>query len=205
MTIIYAGIYYKLNNNNVFKISTYYNLINISYFKKKYAKDFIHLLAREFIKSSNEKTIFSTMEHTQPNYNYLINIMSEDNKYYYIIITECSIDIKLSRLILCDFATEFKKYLTDNKIPKYILNDIEIDNQLIASIIEKHWNKTNNKINKIKENLTELTDIMKNNIETIIIRDIKIQELLEKTDNLNQQSIEFKKSASKLNKCCGWW
>ncbi len=206
MTIYFVGIYYKLNNSNAFRVFAWYDLNEISYFKRSYAKDFIHLLAREFVKSRDANETFSTMEHNHSIYNYQINIMTENNTYYYIIITNIDYDIKVARFILCEIATEFKKYMIINKLPKYIFNDMNIENSFLNLLIEKHKNDvSDNKINKIKEDLNSLTDLMKNNIDKIIVRDFKLNELLDKSKNVSEQANEFRKSASKLNKCCGWW
>jgi hypothetical protein len=206
MTIYFFGIYYKLDNANAFKIFTYYNLNDMGYFKRSHAKDFIHLLAREFTKSSDTNETFTTMEHVHSTYNYKINMMTEDNNYYYIMLTSINYNIKLSRVILCEMANEFKKYMTVHKIPKYVLNDMDIQDANLDRIVETHKaNASNDKINKVKEDLSNLTGVMKNNIDKIIVREFKISELLEKTHGLSEQATEFKKSAAKLNKCCGWW
>ena len=206
MCIYFVGIYYKLDNSNAFRIFSYYDLKNISYFKRTYAKDFIHLLAREFTKSHDTKETFITMEHVHSIYNYKINMMTENNKYYYIIITDIDYDIKMSRIVLCDIASEFKKIILDKKIPKYIFKDIDLQDKNLLLIIEKNKsNLTDEKIVKIKNELDNLTEVMKNNIDKIVVRDFKINELFEKTNNLSQQADEFKKSATKLNGCCGWW
>jgi len=206
MTIYFLGIYYKLDNSNAFRIFTYYNLNNITYFKRTHAKDFIHLLAREFTKSRDINETFSTMEHLHSTYNYKINMLTENNKYYYIMITSINYDVKLSRIILCEVASEFKKIMEKHKIPKYVFKDMDLQDKKLAIIIDKYKDDvTNEKIDKIKENLNDLTEIMKNNIDKIVVRDFKINELLKKTDNVSKQADEFKKSAAKLNSCCGWW
>jgi synaptobrevin family protein YKT6 len=206
MTIYFFGIYYKLDNCNAFRIYAQYNLQNIGYLKRSYAKDFIHLLAREFTKSHDTNEPFCTMEHIHSTYNYKINMMTEDNKYYYIIITDIDYDTKLSRLVLCQIASEFNKIKIREKIPKYVVSDMNLENKIFATIIDKYNTyRPNEKIDKIKENLNDLTEIMKNNIDKIVVRDIKINELLVKSQNVSTQADEFRKSATKLNKCCGWW
>jgi synaptobrevin family protein YKT6 len=206
MGIYFIGIYYKLNNSNAFHVFSYYNLEHISYFKRSYAKEFIRLLAREFIKSHDTNETFLTMDHVNLNYNYKINMLTEDNKYYYVIITNINYNIKLARYILCEIANEFKKLILLIQIPKYITNDMNIQHQNLTTLIDKYSNPTQDeKIIRITNELENLTQIMKNNIDKVLVRDLKINELLEKTNNLSIQSNEFKKSASKLNKCCGWW
>jgi hypothetical protein len=201
MSIYFAGIYYKLDNTNVFRIFAYYDLDHISVFKRSYAKKFINLLGTEFIKSHDSNEIFMVMEHKHTIYNYKIHLLTEDKKYYFITITNTDYKIKISRLFLCDISVELQKKLINNKIKKYVLSDIDIYDNDINLIIGKYKNYSD-KIDNIKENLDELTQIMKNNIDIIIVRDFKINELLEKTAKLSSQSDTFNKSASKINKWC---
>ena len=66
-------------------------------------------------------------------------------------------------------------------------------------------NNDYDKINKIKLELNEVSNIMKHNINNILERDVKIQDILQKTENLSKQSDEFKKATIKLNRCCLWF
>lgn len=203
-----TAIYYKLDNNNAFRVSSINNLQHISYFSRNYAKEFIHFTIREVVKShdANNTDIFSTVTHTHsnPKYNYKMNILTENFDYFFLMITNFDYDVILSRRILCDIAIEFRKLQITNKIiPKYITADSDFNSDFINDIIAKYANTET--VGKIKQDLNELTDVMKQNINILLERDIKIQDLLAKTQDLSEQSKQFKKAATKLNSCCFWW
>jgi vesicle-associated membrane protein 7 len=80
-------------------------------------------------------------------------------------------------------TTNFNKTLGDLMV-KY--NDDRIDNLTAA-----------------RRNLEEVNDIMKENLEKVIDRGIKIEVLEEKTEQLEEGAIGFRKQATKLkNKMC---
>lgn len=54
------------------------------------------------------------------------------------------------------------------------------------------------KINDINKSVQDVTDIMNNNIEKVIQRGEKIEDLNERTIRLKEQSIEFKNYTKKL-------
>eukprot|EP00002_Diphylleia_rotans_P040488 TRINITY_DN9601_c0_g1_i1.p1 TRINITY_DN9601_c0_g1~~TRINITY_DN9601_c0_g1_i1.p1 ORF type:complete len:218 (-),score=51.83 TRINITY_DN9601_c0_g1_i1:141-794(-) len=59
-------------------------------------------------------------------------------------------------------------------------------------------------INQVRTEVATVRNVMVQNIEKIIERGEKLDLLVEKTDNLNQQSVIFKKQSGKL-KAAMWW
>ena len=95
------------------------------------------------------------------------------------------------------FLHEGKK----NTIIGIIRNSIIIDN-LDNYLLEINSNLKEDKFDKINEHINDAKDIMIENIEKIILREEKLQDLLEKTKNLSSTSKSFLKKAKNLNKCC---
>uniref|UniRef100_A0A6U4MYF0 V-SNARE coiled-coil homology domain-containing protein n=1 Tax=Hemiselmis andersenii TaxID=464988 RepID=A0A6U4MYF0_HEMAN len=62
----------------------------------------------------------------------------------------------------------------------------------------------NDKIERVKADMDDVKNVMVDNIEKVLKRGEKIELLVDKTDNLNQQSIRFKKHSSQL-KTAMWW
>mmetsp|Transcript_41536 Transcript_41536/g.97617 ORF Transcript_41536/g.97617 Transcript_41536/m.97617 type:complete len:217 (-) Transcript_41536:25-675(-) len=60
------------------------------------------------------------------------------------------------------------------------------------------------KVDKVKADMDDVKNVMVDNIEKVLKRGEKIELLVDKTDNLNQQSIRFKKHSSQL-KHAMWW
>jgi vesicle-associated membrane protein 7 len=54
------------------------------------------------------------------------------------------------------------------------------------------------KIERVKADMDDVKNVMVDNIEKVLKRGEKIELLVDKTDNLNQQSIRFKKHSSQL-------
>ena len=60
------------------------------------------------------------------------------------------------------------------------------------------------KVDKVRAEMDDVKNVMVDNIEKVLKRGEKIELLVDKTDNLNQQSIRFKKHSSQL-KHAMWW
>ncbi|XP_052798492.1 uncharacterized protein LOC128230342 [Mya arenaria] len=58
----------------------------------------------------------------------------------------------------------------------------------------------NDKISKLKEQVNEVKGIMKNNIEKVIERGDKVEELSGRTENLAETSVRFRSNATDLRK-----
>lgn len=58
------------------------------------------------------------------------------------------------------------------------------------------------KITKIQKDLNETIDVMHKTIENLLERDVKLNSLVEKSDDLSAQSKMFYKSAAAHNQCC---
>jgi hypothetical protein len=60
------------------------------------------------------------------------------------------------------------------------------------------------KIERVKADMDDVKNVMVDNIEKVLKRGEKIELLVDKTDNLNQQSIRFKKHSNQLKQAM-WW
>jgi vesicle-associated membrane protein 7 len=62
------------------------------------------------------------------------------------------------------------------------------------------------KVDKVKAEMDDVKNVMVDNIEKVLKRGEKIELLVDKTDNLNQQSIRFKKHSTQLKQAmwCVW-
>ena len=60
------------------------------------------------------------------------------------------------------------------------------------------------KVDKVRADMDDVKNVMVDNIEKVLKRGEKIELLVDKTDNLNQQSIRFKKHSTQLKQAM-WW
>lgn len=70
--------------------------------------------------------------------------------------------------------------------------------------MEHYASRDVDKIERVKADMDDVKNVMVDNIEKVLKRGEKIELLVDKTDNLNQQSIRFKKHSNQL-KTAMWW
>jgi synaptobrevin family protein YKT6 len=58
------------------------------------------------------------------------------------------------------------------------------------------------KVTKIQNDLEETTQILHKTIDSVLERGVKLDSLVEKSDDLSRQSKMFYKQAKKTNSCC---
>ena len=61
-----------------------------------------------------------------------------------------------------------------------------------------------NAIDGIKRELADVKQLMLQNIDKVIEQSASLEELIAKTDHLNDASIKFKKDSERLNRWCCW-
>eukprot|EP00029_Vermamoeba_vermiformis_P002664 TRINITY_DN1303_c0_g1_i1.p1 TRINITY_DN1303_c0_g1~~TRINITY_DN1303_c0_g1_i1.p1 ORF type:complete len:255 (+),score=65.63 TRINITY_DN1303_c0_g1_i1:18-782(+) len=75
----------------------------------------------------------------------------------------------------------------------------------LQNLTEYYSNTQNSdKITKLKGELDEVKNVMVTNIEKVLERGEKIELLVDKTDQLNQTSVNFRKKATQLKRSM-WW
>jgi vesicle-associated membrane protein 7 len=77
--------------------------------------------------------------------------------------------------------------------------------RVMQNLMEYYSNAANaDKITKLKGQMEEVKSIMITNIEKVLERGEKIELLVEKTDQLNQTAVQFKKKSTGLKQAM-WW
>ena len=175
-----------------------YRLNHISFFQKKNLKEILDFL----IKLCVEKTNINTYEKYNKE-KFFLYIYREDNLASVLVTDdECPTRIAQTQLkiILQDFA---KKFLSPSNSPNSV--SISKDNiplqwpELEVKLIDI---QKPDKLTEIKKDLDETKVIINDSLDKLIDREITIDELIEKTEELSVSSKSFYKQAKKHNKCC---
>jgi len=58
------------------------------------------------------------------------------------------------------------------------------------------------KMMKIQKNIDDIKNVMQKNIEQVLVRGQKLEDLMEKSEDLSSASKQFYKQAKKTNQCC---
>ncbi len=173
--IIYSILLFNKSNEI---ISEAYYLYNFGYFERNTVKEFIIFFSKLVLSKCNINTE-TTINHN----NYVIYCFKNLNN------TCC---------IVCD--KEYPKHTAFN-----IISDI-LNNQYNTCYIEmqinEYQNPTNiNKIYKIQGELTEIKSVLHITINNLLERGEKLEDIVEKSNQLSYASKEFYKKTKNSN-CC---
>ncbi|KAI8981981.1 putative vesicle-associated membrane protein [Mycotypha africana] len=135
---------------------------------------------------------------------YLFHYICEDGITYM-----CMADDSFGRRIPFIFLQDLKdKFLSTYgktrafEAPPYGLNEF-------ARVIEKQMeffstNPSADRLKQVHGEIEQVKDVMVHNIERVLERGDRIELLVDKTDNLNQQAFAFKKRSTQLKRAM-WW
>jgi len=97
------------------------------------------------------------------------------------------------------FATYGERGLT---APPYGMN--EDFSRVLQNQMNYFSNTANDKINKVKNEVDELKSVMVENIEKVITRSERIEVLMDKTEDLENQALNFRHTSTALKRSL-WW
>ena len=176
---------------NVFKLDEFY------YFEKKGIKELCTFIARNSFSRANKGKI--------------INVQHKG--YYFTIVTNyeglsiCAVfnddkyPLRVLHRILKDLLVLYIKEHGDKW--KNINNDLQLPlKDLVFKLNEYSDPNKVDKIYKINKDLDDTKIIMHQNIDKVLERGEKIEDLVERSKDLSKTSKQFYKTTRKMNRCC---
>lgn len=135
---------------------------------------------------------------------YLFHYICEDG-ITYMCMADDSFGRRIPFIFLQDLKEKFLTTYGKNRAleaPPYGLNEF-------SRVIEKQMEyfSTNPNADRLKQvhgEIEQVKDVMVHNIERVLERGERIELLVDKTDNLNQQAFAFKKRSTQLKRAM-WW
>ena len=105
----------------------------------------------------------------------------------------------ISKLLL-EFEKIYKnKWKSVNKDETYVFSNM-------SSMLKEYQNPEKaDKLLKLQNNLDSVKDIMHKNIEQVLRRGEKLDDLLDKSQDIGELSKMFHNKAKKNNQCCTWY
>ena len=98
----------------------------------------------------------------------------------------------------------FKVFIQEKKIDLNTYTaDTDVKYDYIANEIEE-WQDPSKKDNlmKLQNELNDVTDIMRQNLNELLKREENLESLMQKSNDLSATSVSFYKQAKKTNSCC---
>ena len=180
-------------------LSSAFSVAFVSVFQRGTLKDFLNFHSRLVIGRIKKDT------HTevQLEKGVCFAVAKEDNIGCTMICDE-EYPKRVAIEFLLKVYDNFKEFMIQNKID---LSDINKDTDVKFKYLEEEiegWQDPSNKdtIMKLKNELNEMQDIMRQNLDELFKRGENLEDLMKKSDDLNVLSINYYKQAKKTHGCC---
>jgi len=136
--------------------------------------------------------------------NYLFHYISSDG-IIYLAMADDNFGRRIPFTFLEDIKNEFEARYGERALTEvsYGLNEFS---KVLAERMQ-YYNENPSavdKVQQVKGEIEQVKDVMVHNIEKVLERGERIEILVDKTDNLNQQSFAFKKRSTALKRQM-WW
>ena len=180
-------------------LSSAFSVSFVSIFQRGTLKDFLNFHSRLVIERVKTET------HAQVQLEKGICFaVANDDKIGVTMIADEEYPKRVAIDFLLKVHDNFKAFLGQNNIN---LNSIEKDTDLkfeyINTAIEE-WQDPSKKdsIMKLQNELNDVQDIMRQNLNELLKREENLESLMEKSNDLSAVSVNFYKQAKKTNSCC---
>ena len=173
----------------------------VSIFQRGTLKNFINFHSRLVIERVQKDT------HAQVQLEKgICYAFSSDDKIGVTMICDEEYPKRVAIDILLKVHDSFKLFQAQNNLD---LNKIEDDTNVKFNYIETaivDWQDPSKKdsIMKLQNELNDVQDIMRQNLNELLKREENLENLMEKSKDLSAASVNFYKQAKKTNRCCNW-
>ena len=180
-------------------LSSAFSLAFVSIFQRGTLKDFLNFHSRLVI----ERVQKDTHAQVQLEKGICYAIANED-KIGLTLISDEEYPKRVAIDFLLKIHDNFKTFLAQQNVN---LNSIEKDTDLkfdyIATEIEAWQDPSKkDKFMKIQNELNDVQDIMRQNLNELLKREENLESLMAKSQDLSLASVNFYKQAKKTNSCC---
>ena len=192
---------FSLYQNKPIILSSAFSLSFISIFQRGTLKEFLNFHSRLII----ERVSQDTYAQVQLEKGICYAIRTSD-KIGATIICDDEYPKRVAIEFLLKIIDNYKIFLKEKKIDlNMYITDTDIKFDYIKNEIEG-WQDPLNKdsIRKLQDELNDVMDIMKKNIEELLKREENLDSLIKKSKDLSESSKNFYKYARKTNRCCNF-
>jgi synaptobrevin family protein YKT6 len=179
MKIYSIIVFLKKEDANLTIHKSSFYLKDVSFFIRSNVKEFLTFLSKTVATNAkNQKLRIVEKEHAI--------YIDSDNEYIYVIATDLEYNMRAAFSIMSELSKE--------------INDKNFD---LDKTIEKYQNpEETDKILKIQKMIDQSKIVMLDNIDKVLARGEKIDDLIVKSSDLSMSSKEFYKEAKKANSWC---
>jgi synaptobrevin family protein YKT6 len=180
-------------------LSSAFSLSFVSIFQRGTLKDFLNFHSRLVI----ERVAQDTHAQVQLEKGICYAIANSD-KIGVTMICDDEYPKRVAIDFLLKVHNDFKAFIAEKRLDLNIYtNDTDVKYENIATEIEE-WQDPSKKDNlmKLQNELNDVTDIMRQNLNELLKREENLEALMQKSNDLSATSVNFYKQAKKTNSCC---
>lgn len=203
--IFSISILLKADEENAYFLSCVNEYGSFGFFERRTICQLLTLASREGAKNIGRiHNRFVTITDKKYPIDVAVHLLSDvDFKFVVSMITDTKYPTRVSKRIMSDILDDFNVRYKSEIERSVIRSDIDIKNELLLTIMEKYQDPSSYcKLEKVKEDIEEIKEVMITNIELILQRGVKLEELLRASNDLSENSKRFLKAAKKTNSCC---
>jgi synaptobrevin family protein YKT6 len=169
------------NDNHI--IDEYFNLGFVGYFSRNSIKELLIFFCKEISNTIQDDITFTVVFEEKTN---SYGCFKKFREYTYCIIYDNEYPVQVIKKIIFLFREQKLK-------AKYILENYNDPNNLDDL----------KKIKDIQQKLNDTRLVLHNTIEEVLSRGEKLDDIVQKSNDLSQASKDFYGRSKKLNSCCG--
>lgn len=183
------------NSHNAVRLAYSIDLSDFGFFKRNSAYEIMTFFSRSVATRSNMEDRLSVA-----NNEYVAHLTANTNKIACIVLTDKEYPNRVALDIGRKAISEFSKQEVNWKLAN---RDLDIPMSELDSLL-KQYQKPDEVDNllKIQKDIDNTKEIMYKNVEDLLARGERIEDIVAKSDDLGRQSKTFVTQANKMNGCC---
>lgn len=199
---LYALLIYKYDSTNPIFLCASFDLSSFPFFHRSSLKEHIYFHSR-LVCSRTPKGNREVIE-LESGIGHLHVYTNSTNNISVLVLSTPAYPLRIA-FGLIDAA---HKLFAENCKGQYehVTQDLKEDallNQELNELLKKYQNPLEaDKLSKVQKDLDEVKDVMLKNIEDLLQRGEKLDDLMKKSQDLSNSSYQFYRQAKKSNQCC---
>lgn len=179
------------------QLATSYSLDDISFWYRSSVKEVATFVSREVVTRSAPGSMLS-VEHKE----YLCHVRVCNNGLAVAVLADQEYPARVAFALIQEALDLFNKAFTETQWSKYSADTTLTVPGLDAAVAKYQKPEEADKIMKIQKELDETTTILRKNIDQLLQRGEKLENLAAVSADLSYQSKAFMQQSEKLNSCC---
>jgi|TARA_B110000090_G_C13260215_1_gene400049 synaptobrevin family protein YKT6 len=177
-------------------ISQVFDVAEFNFFQRSSVRQFLTAFTRIFVKRTTPGKRLA-VEHE----GHVVHTWTLTNNLSGCVICDKEYPSRVAFSLVRKMLDEFMKEHTDTDWAVMKENAVQFT-PLSEAIVSYQDPKNVDKLTKIQQELNETTEIMHQTIDKVLERGVKLDDLVDRSADLSNQSRMFYKTAKKHNSCC---